>query len=127
MLIKSLVSYFSILFVLILLFLPKQLVAQKKSNFCQQNKTEKTLFCLDFHNHKKGMYTSDILKTDWPNLQSLSTKLPIFNWGVSQDRVKLIEFNNNLMLEIFYPKDSSMENWCNVENAFTWFKIKRVL
>ncbi len=94
------------LFVLFFLFLPQQLVAQTNASFCEKQSSENTLFCLDFQNHQKGIYTSETLKNDWPNLQSLSNKLSVFNWGVSQNRVHVTDLNNNTMLKILYPKDS---------------------
>lgn len=78
---------------------------QAESNFCDDNKSENVIFCLDFDKHQKGLYSSQKLKSDWPNLQGLSDKFPVFDLGVTQQRVNVSDVNNNRMLKILYPKD----------------------
>lgn len=76
------------------------------ANFCDQNKDDEVVFCLDFQKHNNGIYSSEKLINDWPKLDSLSDKLPVLNLGVSQNRVTVTELNDNQVLKILYPKDS---------------------
>ena len=76
------------------------------TNFCQDQDSVDVLFCKDFQSHSTGLYTSNQLKNDWPNLQSLSTKFPVFNLGITQKRVAIENLKGNSMLKILYPKDS---------------------
>lgn len=88
-------------------FLPLLSASTKstETDFCGQNKGNQTIFCLDFQNNDSGLYTSENLVKDWPNLQSLSTKATILNIGVTQKRVEVADKNNNQVLKIKYPKD----------------------
>jgi len=88
------------------LILPTHIQATTNQDFCKQNTTEQTLFCLDFENHQNGLYTREKLKNDWPNLETLSTKIPVYNLGVTQKRVAIEKRDNNNALKILYPKDS---------------------
>lgn len=93
---------------LICLFLSSSYYADyvlKETDFCAKNENEKTIFCLDFQSHKNGLYSSEKLKTDWPNLQTLSDKFSVFNLGVTQERVTVTELDKNRALKILYPKD----------------------
>ena len=99
------------LLLLLPLFLTTPLFASP--NFCSEQQNPKPIFCQDFQHRDTGLYTTDKLIEDWPNLQSLSTILYISNFGVSQHRVALVaketakesEKNNSRMLKIKYPRN----------------------
>lgn len=94
------------------------------ANFCSDQKSPKPIFCQDFQNHDSGLYDVENLRQDWPNLQSLSDKIYLSNFGVSQNRVSIehytaakgtdkdevkgdikIAHHANPMLKIKYPEN----------------------
>jgi len=77
-----------------------------ETNFCSENKSDQVIFCLDFEQNDTGIYTSKQLIKDWPNLETLSTKITVLNLGVTQQRVKIQTLENNKLMKIFYPKDT---------------------
>jgi hypothetical protein len=102
------------LLLLLPLFLTTPLFAS--SNFCIEQQNPKPIFCQDFEHRDTGLYTSDKLIEDWPNLQSLSTKVYVSNFGVSQQRVTIVAKEtaketektrpqHNRMLKIKYPEN----------------------
>ncbi|GAA0426539.1 hypothetical protein GCM10009133_38890 [Cocleimonas flava] len=78
-------------------------------DFCSEQQEPKPIFCQDFENRETGLYTEEDLVEDWPNLQSLSTKVHFLNLGVSQNRVNVvdrkIDENDNHILKIKYPEN----------------------
>ncbi|MEH6457329.1 MAG: polysaccharide lyase [Cocleimonas sp.] len=105
---RSMSFYLVVLLSLVYLVFPALLLAEIKSaeaDFCHKNKSDQTIFCLDFQNNDNGLYTSEHLIKDWPNLQSLSDKANILNLGVTQKRVEVADINNNHALKIKYPKE----------------------
>ena len=85
-------------------------------DFCNEYKGDQTIFCIDFQNNDSGLYTSENLIKDWPNLQSLSTKFPLLSLGFTQERVAIEMFKNNRVLKILYPKDK-FGSW---QSGATW-------
>ena len=97
------------------LFLTTPLFASP--DFCIEQQNPKPIYCQDFQNRDTGLYTTDNLIEDWPNLQSLSTKVYVSNFGVSQQRVTIVanetsketakesEKNNSRLFKIKYPKN----------------------
>ena len=114
-----------ILLSIIVLLSPSYLLAKttatngKSTDFCNQNKSTEVIYCNDFEDDQLGIYTSENLNKDWPNLQSLSDKINYSSLGITQKRVKISEFsetgnnvadknnqnNKNQVLEILYPKN----------------------
>jgi len=100
-----------LLLLLLTLFVTKPLFASP--NFCSDQQSPKPIFCQDFQHRDTGLYTTDNLIEDWPNLQSLSTKVYFSNLGVGQQRVNIVnkgtdkesEKNNSRMLKIKYPEN----------------------
>ena len=93
-------------------FLWLSLTALANNNFCISHDDQQTLFCLDFEDKSIGTYNAENLNKDWPNLSSLSTKLPIYSWGVSQQRVSIVEKTDlrvsnktNKAMRISYPEE----------------------
>ena len=110
---------FRFLLLLLMLFGTKPLFASPfaSSSFCSEQQNPKPIFCQDFQHRDTGLYTTDNLIEDWPNLQSLSTKVYFSNFGVGQQRVHMVdkgtdnefgkesEINNSRMLKIKYPEN----------------------
>lgn len=79
-----------------------------ETDFCGQNKSDQVIFCNDFQDDPIGLYTSENLIKDWPNLQTLSDKINYSSLGVTQQRVKISKFSKihkNKVLEVLYPKN----------------------
>ncbi len=95
------------LLLLLTLFVTKILTASPfaSSSFCSDQQNPKPVFCQDFEHRDTGLYTTENLLEDWPNLQSLSTKVYFTNFGVGQQRVNVVEKNNSHMLKIKYPEN----------------------
>ena len=107
--------------------LPSKLFAdtrQMNADFCDQKQSDKVVFCNDFEDDELGVYTTDNLIKDWPNLQSLSTKFDLLNLGVTQQRVEVVKLdkhidnyiNNPQVLKIKYPK-GKFGSW---QSGATW-------
>ncbi len=106
---------FRFLLVLLTLFVTRPLFASP--TFCSDQQSPKPIFCQDFQHRDTGLYTTENLIEDWPNLQSLSTKVYFSNLGVGQQRVTIVaketneginkesEKNNSRMLKIKYPEN----------------------
>ena len=92
-----------LLFRLLLLSLFLTTSIHASPNFCSEQQDPKPIFCQDFQHRDKGLYTTENLAEDWPNLQSVSTKVFFSNMGVGQQRVNIVEINNSRMLKIKYP------------------------
>ena len=78
-------------------------------DFCSEQESPKPIFCQDFEQRETGLYTSEDLIEDWPNLQSLSTKVNFLNFGVGQHRVNVVNRkvseHDSHMLKIKYPEN----------------------